>query len=129
MRAHAMIAGELEDELGSAHDLPLLSYEVLAYLAEAPEERLRMQELAARLPLTKSGLSRLADRMEQAGLIQRRACPSDRRGVHACLTDGGRSALEQAGDVHLRVLDDRLAARLGEDELGRLREALEKLVG
>lgn len=127
MRAHAVIADALEDELEDEHDLPLMSYEVLSYLDEAPEQQLRMQELAQRLPLTKSGLTRLIDRMEDAGLIERRSCPTDRRGVHAGITLSGRVALEQAGEAHLRVLNDRFATHLDDRQLRELRDSLEKV--
>lgn len=127
-RAHTTLAGALEDRLEGEHDLPLLSYEVLARLDEADGARLRMQELADTLPLSKSGLTRLVDRMEAAGLIHREECSEDRRGTFACLTDEGRDTLSDAGDGHRAVLEERLAAQLTDEELTTLRELLDRVV-
>ena len=77
----------------AARGLPLSRYDVLLNLAEAPGGRLRMQELSASVLLSKSGLSRLVDRMVAAGLVRRERCEDDRRGWFAVLTDQGRSAL------------------------------------
>lgn len=126
-RAHTVLAEALEGRLTDEHDLPLLSYEVLAHLEEADEGRLRMQELADVLPLTKSGLTRLVDRMESAGLLSRQGCAEDRRGTFACLTDEGRRALSTAGADHRAVLDQRLASELTDDEVETLRTLLERV--
>lgn len=126
-RAHTTLADALEDRLSDEHDLPLLSYEVLARLDEAEGARLRMQELAEVLPLSKSGLTRLVDRMEAAGLLQREECSEDRRGTFACLTRPGRETLSTAGQGHLAVLEDRLADRLTDEELATLRELLDRV--
>ena len=128
-RAHTVLAEALEGRLSDEHDLPLLSYELLAHLEESDEGRLRMQELADVLPLTKSGLTRLVDRMESAGLLSRQECAEDRRGTFACLTDAGRRALTTAGDDHRAVLDQRLAGELSEDEVETLRSLLERVSG
>lgn len=128
-RAHTALAEALEGRLSDEHDLPLLSYEVLAHLEESDEGRLRMQELADALPLTKSGLTRLVDRMESAGLLSRQECAEDRRGTFACLTDDGRQALTTAGEDHRAVLDQRLASELTEDEVETLRTLLERVSG
>ncbi len=127
MYAHSALSRALDEALASHCELPLLTYEVLARLAEAPGGRLRMQELVEALPLTKSGLTRLIDRMERAGLTRRETCPSDRRGTFAALTPRGREALERASDVHARVLQERLT-RLGEEELEALTSACSKIV-
>lgn len=126
-RAHTALAEALEGRLEGEHDLPLLSYEVLAHLEESEHGRLRMQELADVLPLTKSGLTRLVDRMESAGLLSRQECAEDRRGTFACLTDAGRGALDTAGRDHRAVLDELLVSELTEDELETLRTLLERV--
>ncbi|MFN2556501.1 MAG: MarR family winged helix-turn-helix transcriptional regulator [Nitriliruptorales bacterium] len=126
MCAHAALSRALDEALESSCELPLLTYEVLARLAEAPGRRLRMQELAELLPVTKSGLTRLVDRMERAGLARRELCPSDRRGTFAALTQQGREALERAGEVEVRVLRERLTD-LEEEELAALRTACAKI--
>lgn len=126
MGAHAELSRALDEALESHSDLPLLAYEVLARLAEAPGRRLRMQELTEQLPLTKSGLTRLIDRMERAGLACREMCRADRRGTFAALTDKGREVLEHANEVHLRVLQERLT-RLEEEDLAALLSACAKI--
>ncbi len=126
MAAHAELSRALDEALESHSDLPLLAYEVLARLDEAPDRRLRMQELTEQLPLTKSGLTRLIDRMERAGLACREMCRADRRGTFAALTHKGREVLEHANKVHLRVLRERLT-RLEEEELATLMNACGKI--
>src|SRR5262249_11335051 len=81
LRAHASIAGRLERDLVAEHGLPLAWYEVLLQLAEAPGQRLRMTDLAERVLLSRSGLTRLVDRLVAEGLVERAACPSDARGT------------------------------------------------
>lgn len=124
--AHAALSRALDEALESHCELPLLTYEVLARLAEAPGRRLRMQELAELLPLTKSGLTRLMDRLEGAGLACREVCASDRRGTFATLTPRGREALERARQVHTRVLRERLT-RLEDEELDALQTTCSKI--
>src|SRR5687767_3327298 len=87
LRAHAQVTRRLEADLVAEHDLSLPTYDVLVQLSEAPDRRLRMTELAERVLLSRSGLTRLVDRLEREGLVHRQACPSDARGTHAVLTD------------------------------------------
>lgn len=128
-RAHAVLGAALDAALEERSGVPLLTYDVLSYLAEADGQRLRMQEVAERLPLTPSGLTRLIDRMEEAGLVRRQVCSSDRRGTYAVLTPAGRRTLRRAGEVHVRILEERLVARLSAHELMCLRAACTKIAG
>ena len=80
LRTHARLTKALDVELVSAHGLPLTSYEVLLHLADSPDGRLRMSELADSVLLSRSGLTRLVDRLERQGLLGRESCPNDRRG-------------------------------------------------
>src|SRR3954452_18132867 len=89
LRVHAAIAKQLDAELEAAHGLPLSSYEVLITLQAAPEHRLRMAELADRALLSRSGMTRLVDRLVRDGLIVRDTCCSDARGCFALLTPAG----------------------------------------
>ena len=100
LRAHATVTRRLEAELVAEQGLPLASYDVLVQLSEAPDRSLRMTELADRVLLSRSGLTRLADRLERDGLLRREACPSDARGTLAVLTDAGLQRLEQAWPTH-----------------------------
>ncbi len=110
----------LDDDLHRFHNLSLAEYDVLITLANAPERRLRHQDLLSHARLTKSGLSRLADRMEADGLIRTERCPSDRRGAFAVLTALGKRRLQAAARTHSagieslfgRHLDNREAASL-----------------
>ena len=128
LRAHATVVDRLDAELQAEQDLPLTWYEVLLHLAEAPEDRLRLNRLASCLVLSRSGITRLVDRMTAAGLIERQACPTDRRGAFAVLTADGRNRLRRAAPVHLRGIEQHFARHLRPDEVEPLRSALERVV-
>jgi DNA-binding MarR family transcriptional regulator len=128
LEAHAEVTELLERELVAERGLPLSRYDVLLNLAEAPGGRLRMQELSASVLLSKSGLSRLVDRMVEAGLVRRERCQDDRRGWFAVLTDQGRSALRRAAPVHLRGIQEHFARHLEPDEVEVLAAALSRVV-
>lgn len=128
LRAHATVLRRLEAELVAEHDLPLASYDVLVQLSEAPDRRLRMTELADRVLLSRSGLTRLADRLARDGLLQREACPSDARGTLAVLTDAGLQRLRAAWPTHLRGVAEHVTGRLSPDEVVQFAELLGKLV-
>ena len=91
----------LDYELRTAHGLTLGDYDVLVHLSEAENGSLRMSELASRLLLSRSGLTRRLDGLVREGLVARKACPEDRRGALAELTGGGRDRLEQAAPTHV----------------------------
>ena len=129
LRAHATVTRRLEAELVAEHELPLASYDVLVQLSEAPDRRLRMTELADRVLLSRSGLTRLADRLERDGLISRQACPSDARGTLAVLTDAGLARLQAAWPTHRRGVAEHVTGRLTPDEVTALGALLGKLVG
>jgi DNA-binding MarR family transcriptional regulator len=128
LQAHAALTELLERELVTERGLPLSRYEVLLYLAESPDGRLRMQELADSVLLSKSGLTRLVDRMEAAGLVRRERCPDDRRGAYAVLTEHGRAVLRRAAPVHLRGIQEHFGRHVGEDEARAVSAALDRVV-
>ena len=128
LRAHAVVVRRLEADLLAEHGLPLASYDVLVQLVEAPERRLRMTELAQRVLLSRSGLTRLVDRLEREGLVRREACESDARGLFAVLTDQGYERLRRATPTHLRGVGDYAVGRLDDDEARALTELLEGLL-
>src|SRR3954454_8825269 len=101
LRAHAALTKALDADLEAAHDLPLSSYEVLLFLNDAEGGRMRMRDLAASVILSRSGLTRLADRLAREGLIRRESCPSDARGAFAVLTQHGAEKLAVARATHL----------------------------
>src|ERR1700734_3820367 len=86
LRAHACLAKRLDAELEQAHGLPMTSYEVLHHLQEADAGRMRMCELAEQAQLSRSGLTRLVDRLEREQLLERCSCDHDARGSYACIT-------------------------------------------
>jgi DNA-binding MarR family transcriptional regulator len=124
LRAQASLADQLERELLAAVGLPLAWYEVLLVLDRAPEGALRLQHLLATVLMTKSGVSRLIDRMEEAGLVRRAGCPSDRRGAFAVITDAGREKLRLAAPIHAEGIDRHLAQVLDPEQALALRDAL-----
>src|SRR5918992_872540 len=120
LRVHAALVRELDAELDAAHDLPLSSYDVLIYLQAAPGKRLRMAELADSVLLSRSGVTRLVDRLAREGLIERDTCTSDGRGCFAVLTEQGEQALARARPTHLAGVRERFLSRFSEDELEQL---------
>jgi DNA-binding MarR family transcriptional regulator len=101
LEVHARVVAELDAELERDRGLPLSSYEVLMYLGDADHGKLRMGELADRLLLSRSGITRLVDRLERQGLIARERCTSDARGFFALLTEAGRRKLAETRPSHL----------------------------
>ena len=124
LAAHRRVIDELSAELREVEDLPLPWYDVLVQLSEAPERSLRMLELADAVMLSKSGLSRLVDRMEEAGLVRRESCPGDARGVMAALTDAGWQRLEEAAPTHVRGVRRCFVDLLAPDETAVLARSL-----
>jgi DNA-binding MarR family transcriptional regulator len=102
MRAYASVARRLDDDLQAEHGMSLQEYGALLYLAWAPERRLRMSRLADGLVLSKSGVTRLVDRLVADGLVERRVCPTDARGAEAHITPAGVERLRAAAPTHLR---------------------------
>ncbi len=129
LRTHREVVAHLDEELQRAHDLPLSSYEVLLYLAEAGGGRLRMGELADRLLLSRSGLTRLVDRLERRGLVARERCEEDARGHFARITPEGRGLFEAARPDHLDGVRRRYLSRLDDADLDNLIAAWRRLAG
>ena len=127
LRVHASLTKALDAELVRAHGLPLSSYEVLLFLADAPGGRLRMAELADGVLLSRSGLTRLVDRMEREGLLRRERCADDARGYNAAITAKGRKLLQQARRTHLDGVRERFLRHLSADDLRALAEVWEKV--
>jgi DNA-binding MarR family transcriptional regulator len=128
LRVHAALVKALDAELLQAHGLPLSSYEVLITLEAAPGRRRRMSELADSVLLSRSGMTRLVDRLEREGLIARDQCTDDGRGWFAVLTDRGAELLAQARVTHLAGVRERFLRHFGEEELVRLAESWDRIV-
>ncbi len=117
----------LDLELQTARGTSPQDHEVLIILSEQPDGACRMADLADLLALSRSGLTRRVDRMADSGLVSRRRCPSDGRGVFARITESGRRALEAATPVHVAGVRRHFVDALSPDELALLAEALEKV--
>ena len=129
LRAHSRLTRTLETELVTDAQLSLASYDVLVQLAEAPCRRLRMTDLADALLLSRSGVTRLVDRLERIDLVERSRAAGDGRGVVARLTERGLARLRAASDVHLAGISRHFAARLDGGELAALRGLCARLAG
>jgi DNA-binding MarR family transcriptional regulator len=127
LRAHARVVRELERELVADQDLALADYDVLVQLSAAKDRRLRMSELADRLLLSRSGATRLVDRLVADGLVERVSCESDRRGQWASLTDAGYERLKRASPTHLRGIASHFLDRLTADEVVTLEPVLSRI--
>ena len=127
LRAHAELTRSLDSELTREHDLPLSSYEVLLFLNDAEDGRMRMSELAESVLLSRSGLTRLVDRLERQGLLKRERCASDARGLFAEITDEGRGVFDEARTTHLDGVRRLFLDRFSRDELRDLAELWAKL--
>jgi DNA-binding MarR family transcriptional regulator len=127
MRGHAAVTRELNAQLVADHGLTLNDYEALLHLARADERRMRRVDLAQRLLLTASGVTRLLDGLEQAGYVDRDSCASDRRVTYAVLTDAGLAKLREASKSHVADIRAFFETRFSEEELDQLVELLDRL--
>jgi DNA-binding MarR family transcriptional regulator len=127
VEANAGIADHVERRLEAESGLPMQWFEVLIRLARSPEQRLRMTDLAAQTILTPSGLTRAVDRMVEAGLVTREACPTDRRSTYAVLSADGERRVLKALPVHLAHLEDVFERAFTPSELETFTGLLRKL--
>jgi DNA-binding MarR family transcriptional regulator len=120
LRVHSALVKALDAELLAEQGLPLTSYEVLINLQAAPGRRRRMAELADSVLLSRSGMTRLVDRLEREGLIERDTCTDDGRGTFAVLTDKGEETLARARPTHLDGVRERFLRHFTPAELREL---------
>jgi DNA-binding MarR family transcriptional regulator len=128
-RTHAAIVGRLQEALAAADFPPLPWYEVLATVAEAPERRMRMGDLAEALVISRGGLTKLLDRLVKAGLMERTFCETDRRVSYATLLPAGADLLAEMRPVVVAELRVAFAANLSDAQARDLREALDRVRG
>lgn len=127
LRAHAALAKVVDAELERRHGLPMTSYEVLHHLEGAELGRMRMCDLAEQAQMSRSGLTRLVDRLERDGLLERCSCAHDARGAYACLTEEGRERLWAARSTHLLVVREHFLSRFSSAELSTLSQLWERI--
>lgn len=126
-RTHAAIVGRLQEALAGADLPPLPWYEVLATVADADEQRMKMGELAESLVITRGGLTKLVDRLIKAGLMERTFCETDRRVSYATLLPAGTEMLEEMRPVVIAELRSAFSTNLSVAEANELRETLERV--
>ena len=129
LRGHAALTRALNAELVAEHALTINDYEVLLRLSHAPDLRLKRVELAQRVLLTPSGITRLLDGLEAAGWVEKASCASDARVTYAVLTDAGHEKLRAAADSHLADIDRLFAGHFDEGELETLSSLLSRIEG
>jgi MarR family transcriptional regulator, 2-MHQ and catechol-resistance regulon repressor len=128
VRTHRKLTDSLGRELEQNVGIPLVFFDVLIHVGGAPESRLTMSKLSADVALTTGGVTRLVDRMVEAGLVARENCPSDRRSIYVVLTPRGHAVLEQAVAEHIAGIDRHLIAHLNERERSALEASLLKVL-
>lgn len=128
LQAHALLSRRLDEELRAEQAMSLAEYDALVVLASAPERRLRMSQLADRVLLSRSGVTRLVDRLVASGFVDRLQCSTDARGAEAVLTELGLTRLRRASRTHLRGIDQYFIGPLSADELGAIGQSLGTIV-
>ena len=129
MRAHALLRRTLESEVLSPRGLTVNDFEALVHLSHEAGHRLRRVDLAERLTLSASGVTRMLDGLEASGLVRKQHCPDDARVTWAVLTDDGAQTLDCVGAEHARALRELFREALDDDETAQLTELLGRLPG
>ena len=127
--AQGVLAKRIDAELEAAGCVTLDVYDVLLSLEESPERRLRMSELADRVLVTRSGVTRLVDRLERQGLLKREACPNDRRACHATLTAAGLAERERAWPVYRQAIANHFAQHVSDEEATLIARVFRRMTG
>ncbi len=117
LSAHTLVTRRLDEELRAEHDLSLAEYDTLLAIAWSPDRRIRMRTLADSIFLSKSGVTRLIDRLVADGLVERATCLVDARGAEAVLTEAGLNRLRAASKTHLRGIDAHFLGAIAPDDL------------
>lgn len=128
LTAHARLIDRIEAKLAGAKLPPLEWYDVLLTLKNAPDRRLRLSEVAQQVLLSRSNLTRLVDRLEKAGLLYREACPTDRRGTFAVLTEAGLSMQQQMWTVYSAGIAEYFACHLNDAEARVIQQVLQRIL-
>ncbi len=122
--AHARVSRRLDEELRAEHDLSFAEYDALLTIAQAPDRRIRMGQIAEEVMLSKSGVTRLIDRLVNDGLVERSACVADARGAEAVLTERGLDRLRAASRTHLRGISEHFLAVMDVTSLETLERSM-----
>lgn len=128
LTAHARLIDRIEAKLAEAKLPPLEWYDVLLTLKNAPDRRLRLSEVAQQVLLSRSNLTRLVDRLEKAGLLYREACPTDRRGTFAVLTEAGLAMQQQMWTIYSKGIAEYFACHLDDAEAKIVQQGLQRML-
>ena len=128
VRSHRLLTDRLGRELEEEVGIPLVFFDVLINVGAAPEGRLTMSRLSTDIALTTGGVTRLVDRMVEAGLVERQNCPNDRRSIHVILTPEGRDVLNRAIAAHIEGIDRHVMAQLSDKDRAALATSLTKIL-
>ncbi|MBO9533998.1 MAG: MarR family transcriptional regulator [Solirubrobacteraceae bacterium] len=128
LRVHARVTAILDAQMREAHGLTVSQYEVLLFLGDAPDGQMRMADLASRALLTRSGMTRLVDRLVELRYVERAAAEGDGRGAFACLTPAGADALRVAQRTHRRGIREEFLRKLPQSEQLALGNAWEHVL-
>lgn len=127
VNAHAVVIERIEQDLSAERKVPLTTYDVLVALYQAPNKRLRMSELAKRVVITRSGLTRVVERLEQEGLVTRERTDEDRRGAYAVLTRAGKRAFLSTWPVYAQGIFTYFISQLDEEERQVIKRGLQRI--
>lgn len=127
VKAHAAIARALDTRLSAEHDLTINEYQCLLLLERAEDRRMRRVDIAEEMVLSPSGVTRMLERLESAGLVEKAKCSSDARVTYAVLTSPGRGKLKAAGKAHDAVIEELVGGPLKERDLKTLADLMERL--
>ncbi len=127
LHAHTALTRAFNADLQSTHGLTVTDFEVLRHLAGEPDGRMRRVDLAQRVGLTPSGITRLLDGLERGDLVRKASCASDARVTYAEITEAGTRTLRSAADSHLGAIDALFSERFSDDEAAQLADLLERL--
>jgi DNA-binding MarR family transcriptional regulator len=125
--AYSTLTRQLSAQLVDAHGLTLNEYEVLLLLAKAPDNRMRRIDVAGEVRLSPSGVTRMLDRLEKTGLVEKGNCETDARITYAVLTEAGMTKLRECSRDHIAAVERMLGEHLSDDELASLAELLGRL--
>ncbi|MGA7834843.1 MAG: MarR family transcriptional regulator [Acidimicrobiales bacterium] len=127
LETNARLSKDFGAELEAECRVPLAWFDVLMQLKNSAEGRLKMSQMANAIVHSTGGTTRLVDRLEEAGFVRREHCANDRRAIYVAITEAGSAKLDEALAIHVRYLDDNLAARLSDEERSQLTQLLTKL--
>ena len=128
LHAHHRVIRKLDEEMMREHRLPLGSYEVLLFLSRQPGRCMKMSDLARAVLLSPSGLTRLVDRLERDGLVERARAANDARSVHAHITPLGIQRFRTAARTHVRGIKEHFTGRLDERQLADLKGVMSAVI-